>query len=87
MPKIKINDTHLFFNIYGSQLNIGASDVKEKQTLLVLHGGHGFADHTLYVEFWSQFADSIQVIFLDQRGCGRSDVCDSSEWNLAHSFY
>lgn len=40
-------------------------------------------DHTLYVEFWSKFSDIAQVIFLDQRGCGRSDARNSSEWNLA----
>ena len=84
MPKIKVGNTHLFFDVYGSQLSIDASAVKEKPTLLVLHGGHGVVDHTLYVRFWSQFSDCAQVILLDQRGCGRSEACDSSEWNLDH---
>jgi len=83
MPKIKIRNTKLFFDIYGSKLDIQKSTVKEKPTMIVLHGGHGIADHTLYVEFWSQFSNLAQVIFLDQRGCGRSDVADKSEWNLA----
>lgn len=82
MPKVKIGNTSLFFDIYGSKLDVQKTDVKEKPTLLVLHGGHGMADHTLYVEFWSQFSKVAQIIFLDQRGCGRSDRCDSSEWNL-----
>ncbi len=84
MAHIKINDEQLFFDVYGSKLNVGESVVEEKPTLIVLHGGHGFADHTLYVEFWSQFSDQAQVIFLDQRGCGRSDIRDKSEWNLQH---
>lgn len=82
MPRIKIKNANLFFDVYGSKLNILPNEVKQKPTLLVLHGGHGFADHVLYVEFWSQFADIAQVIFLDQRGCGRSDWRDESEWNL-----
>ncbi|PIQ42405.1 MAG: hypothetical protein COV52_05075 [Gammaproteobacteria bacterium CG11_big_fil_rev_8_21_14_0_20_46_22] len=84
MPKVKISDAYLFFDVYGSQLSITETGVKEKPTLIVLHGGHGIADHTLYVKFWSQFSGIAQVIFLDQRGCGRSDPCDSSGWNLAH---
>lgn len=82
--KVKVNGTNLFFDIYGSKLKIEKDCVIEKPTLIVLHGGHGFADHTLYVEFWSRFSDIAQVIFLDQRGCGRSDPAKSSEWNLKH---
>ncbi|MGD9152281.1 MAG: alpha/beta hydrolase [Gammaproteobacteria bacterium] len=72
----------LFFDVYGSKLDIKPDRVEEKPTLIVLHGGHGFADHTLYVEFWSQFSDIAQVIFLDQRGCGRSDASEPDKWNL-----
>ena len=82
MPKIKLGDQHLFFDVYGSQLKIGATSVEQKPTLLVLHGGHGMVDHTLYVDFWSKFAGVAQVIFLDQRGCGRSDPCGPEQWNL-----
>jgi pimeloyl-ACP methyl ester carboxylesterase len=83
MPKININGAKLFFDVYGSELDVGEKQVKNKPTLLVLHGGNGMVDHTLYVDFWSRFSDIAQVIFLDQRGCGRSDLRDSSEWNLA----
>jgi pimeloyl-ACP methyl ester carboxylesterase len=81
---ITINGCKLFFDVYGSKLRVTKDAVQEKPTLIVLHGGHGFADHTLYVEFWSQFSDLVQVILLDQRGGGRSDHRDSTEWNLNH---
>ena len=84
MPRIKVNDTQLFFDVYGSQLSINSDSVAYKPTLLVLHGGHGVVDHTLYVEFWSQFSDIAQVIFLDQRGCGRSDTESLDKCNLRH---
>jgi proline iminopeptidase len=80
--RIRINDCDLFFDVYGSKLAIKSDRVEEKPTLIVLHGGHGFIDHTLYVEFWSQFSNIAQVVFLDQRGCGRSDVSKPDKWNL-----
>jgi pimeloyl-ACP methyl ester carboxylesterase len=48
---IKINNCNLFFDVYGSKLKITSDKVIEKPTLIVLHGGHGMVDHTLYVEF------------------------------------
>ena len=51
-------------------------------TLLVLPGGPGFVDHSLYIDFWSSLSDVIQVIVLDQRGNGRSDRGRASDWNL-----
>lgn len=81
---IDIRGCKLFFDVYGSKLDILADTVKEKPTLLVIHGGHGLADHTLYPEFWSQFQDVAQVVFLDQRGCGRSECDDPQQWNLSH---
>jgi len=81
---IDVNHARLFFDVYGSKLNITKDTVIEKPTVIILHGGHGFADHTLYVEFWSQFADIAQVIFLDQRGCGRSDAGKPDQWNLQY---
>lgn len=80
--KININHCHLFFEVYGSKLNITSSIVKEKPTLIFLHGGPGIADHTLYVSFWSRFSDIAQIIFIDQRGNGRSELCGHSTWNL-----
>lgn len=79
---ITINDCKIFFDVYGSKLDILPDRVIEKPTLIVLHGGHGMVDHTVYVNFWSRFSDIAQVILIDQRGCGRSDQRNSSEWNL-----
>ena len=80
--KIEVNNIKLFFDVYGSKLNVMPSKLIEKPTLIVLHGGPGMVDHSLYVEFWSQFSSVAQVIFLDQRGCGRSDNGNKSDWNL-----
>ena len=55
--------------------------MREKPTLLTLHGGPG-DDHAQLCPFWSQFADVAQVIFVDQRGNRRSDLCTSKDWTL-----
>lgn len=51
-------------------------------TMILLHGGPGFADHSLYLDFWAKLSDVIQVIMLDQRGNGRSDRGSRSLWNM-----
>lgn len=58
-------------------------DIK-KPCLIILHGGPGLADHSLYVPFWSKLKDNIQVIFIDMRGHGQSSGHNTPEsWNLA----
>lgn len=72
----------LFFDVEGSKLTAQGHVMVEHPTLLLLHGGPGF-DHSLFKPWWSAFADTHQVIYLDQRGHGRSDQRnDPSGWNL-----
>jgi len=56
--------------------------MREKPTVLLLHGGPGF-DHSVYKPAFSQFADIAQLIYYDHRGQGRSGGEDRSTWNLA----
>jgi proline iminopeptidase len=55
--------------------------MRERPTLLVLHGGPGF-DHTSFKPAFSQMADVAQVVYLDQRGQGRSDRSTPDRWTL-----
>src|SRR5712672_2948677 len=56
--------------------------MREKPTLLLLHGGPG-ADHSIYKPAYSALADIAQVIYLDHRGNGRSEDGPREGWNLA----
>jgi pimeloyl-ACP methyl ester carboxylesterase len=56
--------------------------MREKPTLLLLHGGPGF-DHSIYKPAYSSLADCAQVIYLDHRGNGRSDAGPKEAWTLA----
>jgi pimeloyl-ACP methyl ester carboxylesterase len=59
-----------------------SATMREKPTLLLLHGGPGF-DHTIYKPAYSALADVAQVIYLDHRGNGRSDAGPKESWTLA----
>jgi pimeloyl-ACP methyl ester carboxylesterase len=55
--------------------------MRDKPTLVLLHGGPGF-DHTSFKPAFSQLADVAQIIYYDHRGHGRSDARPRHEWTL-----
>ena len=72
---VLVNGVRLFFDVEGAKLVPDGSAVREKPTLLLLHGGPGF-DHSIYKPSYSALADLVQIIYLDYRGNGRSeDLC------------
>jgi pimeloyl-ACP methyl ester carboxylesterase len=81
--RVDIGDgVRLFFDVEGPKLVPHGPVMVERPTMLLLHGGPGF-DHSLFKPWWSVFADTHQVIYLDQRGHGRSDQRDDpAGWNL-----
>ena len=79
---ISIGDVRLFYDIEGASLVPDGPAMRERPTLILLHGGPGF-DHSSYKPAFSPLADVAQVVYLDHRGNGRSDAGDRSKWNLA----
>jgi proline iminopeptidase len=79
---VRVNGVRLFFDVEGAKLVPDGPAMREKPTLLLLHGGPGF-DHSIYRPAYSALADIAQVIFLDHRGNGRSEDGPSEAWNLA----
>jgi proline iminopeptidase len=77
-----VNGVRLFFDVEGPKLVPDGPVMREKPTLLLLHGGPGF-DHSIYRPAYSALADVAQVIFLDHRGNGRSEDGPRENWNLA----
>ena len=81
MPTITVNDTPMYFEIIGSELDLN-NHGHIKPTIIVIHGGPG-ADHTYEVPFYKELADIAQVIFIDLRANGRSINNDPNTWNLS----
>src|SRR5947209_13830189 len=79
---VQINGVRLFFDVEGAKLVPDGATMREKPTLLLLHGGPGF-DHTIYKPAYSALADVAQLIYLDHRGNGRSDPGPKESWTLA----
>jgi proline-specific peptidase len=79
---VTLDGQRLFFDVVGAGLAPDAGRMREKPTLLVLHGGPGF-DHSGLRSFFDRFADVAQVIYLDHRGNGRSMPSDKATWTLA----
>jgi len=79
---VLVNGVRLFFDVEGAKLVPDGTVMREKPTLVLLHGGPGF-DHTSYKPAYSALADIAQVIYLDHRGNGRSDAGPPESWTLA----
>jgi proline iminopeptidase len=68
---LNVNDITLYFDVEGAGLVPDGQAMRERPTILVLHGGPGF-DHAYFKPFLSALADTAQIVYLDQRGQGRS---------------
>ena len=80
-----VNGVRLFFDVEGAKLVADGANLRERQTVILLHGGPG-ADHAIHKPAWSELADIAQIIYLDRRGNGRSDDGLPDRWTLTSSF-
>jgi proline iminopeptidase len=72
----------LFFDVEGAGLVVDGAAMRERPTLVLLHGGPGF-DHASFKPAFSALTDVAQVVYYDHRGQGRSDRDKPANWNLA----
>jgi pimeloyl-ACP methyl ester carboxylesterase len=79
---VSVNGVRLFFDVEGAKLVPDGPTMRERPTLLLLHGGPGF-DHSIYKPAYSALADIAQIIYLDHRGNGRSEDGPRESWHLA----
>jgi pimeloyl-ACP methyl ester carboxylesterase len=80
--RVLVNGAQLFFDVVGAGLQPAGPIMQPKPTLILLHGGPGF-DHTIYRPAFDSLADVAQVVYIDHRGQGRSDIGDPTQWHLA----
>jgi pimeloyl-ACP methyl ester carboxylesterase len=71
----------LFVDIEGASLVPDGASMREKPTLMLLHGGPGY-DHSGFKPVFSRLADVAQIVYFDHRGHGRSDRRPAGEWTL-----
>lgn len=77
----KINGIDLFFDVVGSGLSVQEKSLESKPVLLVHHGGPG-ADHSHYRPWLDALQATVQIVYFDHRGTGRSGHADVSTYTL-----
>ncbi|MEV0611880.1 alpha/beta hydrolase [Nonomuraea sp. NPDC050404] len=79
--RVLVNGTSLYIDIEGPGLVPDGDTMREAPTLLLLHGGPGH-DHSIFKPDYGRLADVAQIVYVDQRGNGRSQDSDPATWNL-----
>lgn len=75
-----INGTKIFFDVEGLQYVPDGPIMRERPVCFVLHGGPG-GEHANFLPELSALAQSMQLVYIDDRNCGRSrrgDITTSS---------
>jgi pimeloyl-ACP methyl ester carboxylesterase len=80
---ISANGVRLFVEVFGAKLEASGPTMKERPTVVALHGGP--ADHVHMRSWVEPLSDVAQVVLFDQRGCGRSEsgpieTCNMAQW-------
>ena len=77
--RVIVDGVGLYFDVDGSGLVAEGEGMQGRPTLVLLHGGPG-ADHSLFKPEFTVMSEVAQVVYLDQRGSGRSDRGDPGAW-------
>lgn len=79
---VKVNGTRLWFDVDGPALVPDGPTLRERPTVVVVHGGPGSYDHSYFKPDFARLTAVAQVVYLDLRGHGRSAWGDPSEWSF-----
>ena len=79
--RVHANGTNLYFDVEGPGLVPDGSRMCARPTIVALHGGPGF-DHSYFKPVLGALSEVAQVVYLDQRGHGRSDRGTPDQWTI-----
>ena len=79
---VDVNGTRLWFDVDGQALVPDASEMRERPTVVLVHGGPGTYDHSYFKPDFDRLAEHAQVVYLDLRGHGRSHWGKPEEWSF-----
>jgi proline iminopeptidase len=80
--QIAVNGTRLWFDVDGPALVPDRSSMRERPTVILIHGGPASYDHSYFKPHFSRLADVAQVVYLDLRDHGRSARDDPEDWSF-----
>jgi pimeloyl-ACP methyl ester carboxylesterase len=70
--QIEVNGTRLWFDVDGPALVPDGDHMRERPTLVLVHGGPGGYDHSYFKPHFARLTGEAQVVYLDLRDHGRS---------------
>jgi proline iminopeptidase len=79
--RLRVRDTEIYFDVEGAGLVPDGPCMRERPVAFVIHGGPG-GDHTGFKPAFSPLADTMQLVYFDHRGQGRSARGDTARYTL-----
>lgn len=79
---VEVNGTRLCFDVDGPALVPDGPAMRERPTVVLLHGGPGSFDHSYFKPDFSRLSKVAQVVYVDLRGHGRSEWGDPASWGF-----
>jgi pimeloyl-ACP methyl ester carboxylesterase len=80
--QVEVNGTRLWFDVDGPALVPDGPVMRERPTIVLVHGGPGGYDHSYLKPDFSRLTRVAQVVYLDLRDHGRSARHDPAAWTF-----
>jgi pimeloyl-ACP methyl ester carboxylesterase len=79
---VEVNGTRLWFDVDGPALVPDGNQMRQRPTVVLVHGGPGVYDHSYFKPDFARLTEHAQVIYLDLRGHGRSAWGEAAGWSF-----
>jgi proline iminopeptidase len=79
---VDVNGARMWFDVEGPGLVPDGGEMRQRPTVVLLHGGPGVFDHSYLKPDYARLADVAQVVYLDLLGHGRSEWGDPDAWTF-----
>ena len=79
---LDVNGTRLWFDVDGPALVPDGSQMRQRPTVVLVHGGPGVYDHSYVKPGFARLAGHAQVVYLDLCGHGRSAWGNAAGWSF-----
>jgi proline iminopeptidase len=76
-----LRGTRIYFDVEGAGLVPDGAAMRQKPEAMIIHGGPG-GDHSGFKPALSPLAETMQLVYFDHRGQGRSDRGDQALYTL-----
>lgn len=80
--QIELSGTRLWFDVDGAAEVLDGSGLRQRPTVLLIHGGPASYDHSYFRPEFSALTSIAQVVYIDLRDHGRSARHEPSRWSF-----